>query len=158
MRWSRFSWTRDEEIISDPGGPEDGKQDGDQVMGAVSPGETEGGRRPTGVSPGEIGVGPRVQGQRWTAVRKREVVLRLFRGEPLDLVSRELGVEFYRLEKWRDAALAGMEEALKARNGDPLKAELDTAMQRIGELTMENELLWVRVRRPGPLAKRRSKK
>ena len=28
----------------------------------------------------------------------------------------------------------------------------------IGELSMENELLWVRVRRPGPLAKRRSKK
>jgi transposase len=130
----------------------------DQVMERETPGETEGGRRPTGVSPGEIGVGPLVQGQRWTAARKREVVLRLFRGEPLDLVSRELGVELYRLEKWRDAALAGMEEALKARNGDPLKAELDTAMQRIGELTMENELLWVRVRRPGPLVKRRSKK
>lgn len=133
-------------------------QDNDQVMGRGTPGETEGGRRPTGVSPGEIGVGPLGQGQRWTAARKREVVLRLLRGEPLDLVSRELGVELYRLEKWRDAALAGMEEALKARNGDPLKAELDTAMQRIGELTMENELLWVRVRRPGPLAKRRSKK
>ena len=133
-------------------------RDEDQVMGRGTPGETEGGRRPTGVSPGEIGVGPLGQGQRWTAARKREVVLRIFRGEPLDLVSRELGVELYRLEKWRDAALAGMEEALKARNGDPLKAELDTAMQRIGELTMENELLWVRVRRPGPLAKRRSKK
>ena len=133
-------------------------RDNDQVMGRGAPGETDGGRRPTGVSPGEIGVGPLGQGQRWTAARKREVVLRLFRGEPLDLLSRELGVELYRLEKWRDAALAGMEEALKARNGDPLKAELDTAMQRIGELTMENELLWVRVRRPGPLAKRRSKK
>jgi len=133
-------------------------RDEDQVMGRGTPGETEGGRRPTGVSPGEIGVGPLGQGQRWTAARKREVVLRLLRGEPLDLVSRELGVEIYRLEKWRDAALAGMEEALKARNGDPLKAELDTAMQRIGELSMENELLWVRVRRPGPLAKRRSKK
>ena len=133
-------------------------RDNDQVMGRGAPGETEGGRRPTGVSPGEIGVEPLGQGQRWTAARKREVVLRLFRGEPLDLLSRELGVELYRLEKWRDAALAGMEEALKARNGDPLKAELDTAMQRLGELTMENELLWVRVRRPGPLAKRRSKK
>ena len=133
-------------------------QDNDQARGEVSPGETEGGRRPTGVPPGEVGVGPLGQGQRWTAARKREVVLRLFRGEPLDLLSRELGVELYRLEKWRDAALAGMEEALKARNGDPLKAELDTAMQRIGELTMENELLWARVRRPGPLAKRRSKK
>ena len=98
------------------------------------------------------------QGQRWTAVRKREVVLRLFRGEPLELLSRELGVELYRLGKWRDAALRGMEEALKARNGDPLKAELDTAMQRIGKLTMENELLWGRVRRPGPLANWRWRK
>jgi transposase len=131
-------------------------RDNDQAMGRGTSGETEGGRRPTGVSPGEMG--PLGHGQRWTAARKREVVLRIFRGEPLDLVSRELGVELYRLEKWRDAALAGMEEALKARNGDPLKAELDTAMQRIGELSMENELLWVRVRRPGPLAKRRSKK
>jgi len=103
-------------------------RDNDQVMGRGTPGETEVGRRPTGVSPGEIRVGPLGQEQRWTAAKKREVVLRLFRGEPLDLLSRELGVELYWLERWRDAALAGMEEALKA--------ELDTAMQRIGELTM----------------------
>ena len=134
------------------------EHNGDQSMVEVTPGGTEGGRRPTGVPPGGAGVRALAQSQRWTAPRKREVVLRIFRGEPLDLVSRELGVELYRLEKWRDAALAGMEEPLKARNGDPLKAELDTAMQRIGELTMENELLWVRVRRPGPLAKRRSRK
>jgi transposase len=131
--------------------------DGDQVRGEVSPGGTEGGRRPTGVPPGQ-GVGSLAQGQRWTAPRKREVVLRILRGESLELLSRELGVELYRLEKWRDAALAGMEEALKARNGDPLKVELDNAMKRLGELTMENELLWARVRHPGPLAKRRSKK
>jgi len=134
------------------------EQDGDQVMREVNPGGTEGGRRPTGVPPGEVGVRPLAQGQRWTAPRKREVVLRIFRGEPLELLSRELGVELYRLEQWRDAALTGMEEALKARNGDPLKAELDQAMKRLGELTMENELLRVRVRRPGPLAPRRSKK
>ena len=133
-------------------------REGDQVRGEVSPGETEGGRRPTGVPPGQGEVGPLVQGQRWTAVRKREVVLRLLRGEPLELLSRELGIELYQLEKWQDAALAGMEEALKARNGDPLKAELDNAMKRLGELTMENELLWARVRRPGPLARGRSKK
>lgn len=134
------------------------EQDGDQTRVEVTPGGTEGGRRPTGVPPGGAGVRTLVQGQRWTAPRKREVVLRIFRGEPLDLLSRELGVELYQLEKWRDAALAGMEEALKARGGDPLKAELDHAMQRLGKLTMENELLWARVRRPGPLAKRRSRK
>jgi len=134
------------------------EQEVDQVRGDVSPGGTEGGRRPTGVPPGEVTARPLAQGQRWTAARKREVVLRILRGDPLELLSRELGVELYRLEKWRDAALAGMEEALKARNGDPLKAELDNAMKRLGELTMENELLWARVRRPGPLARGRSKK
>ena len=134
------------------------EQDGDQVRGEVSSGGTAGGRRPTGVPPGPGGGRPFGQGQRWTAPRKREVVLRILRGEPMDMLSRELGVELYRLEKWRDAALAGMEEALKTRNGDPLQGELDQAMKRLGELTMENELLWARVRRPGPLAKRRSKK
>jgi len=106
-------------------------RDNAQVMGRGAPGETEGGLRPTGVSTGEIGVGPLGKGQRWTAARKPEMVPRLFRGEPLDLVSRELGVEFYRLEQWREDAFAAMEEALKSRNGEPLKAELDTAMQGI---------------------------
>ena len=32
-------------------------------------------------------------GQRWSASRKRDVVLRLLRGESLDAVSREVGVE-----------------------------------------------------------------
>ena len=35
--------------------------------------------------------------ERWSARRKREVVLRLLRGEPVDALSRELGVEIYRL-------------------------------------------------------------
>ena len=36
--------------------------------------------------------GPKVI-QRWSAARKREIVLRLLRGESLDAVSREIGVE-----------------------------------------------------------------
>ena len=40
--------------------------------------------------------------QRWSAARKREVVLRLLRGELIDAISREIGVEPYRLERWRD--------------------------------------------------------
>ena len=120
---------------------------------------TEGGPGPTGVpASGEVSVSPLAPGQRWTVAKKRTVVLRIFRGESLDGLSRELGVEIYRLEKWRDAALSGIGEALKSRNGDPLQAEYDVAMKRVGELTMENELLRQRVRRPGPLAGRRSKK
>ena len=101
------------------------------------------------------GLGP---GQRWSAARKREVVLRLLRGEPIGALSRELGIEIYRLEKWREKALSGIDAALKERESDPVQAELSAAMRRIGELTMQNELLWQRVRKPGPLAKRRSSK
>jgi hypothetical protein len=90
--------------------------------------------------------------------RKREVVLRLLRGESVEALSRELGVEIYRLEQWRDKGFAGIDAALKQRESDPVQAELGAAMKRIGELTMQNELLWQRVRKPGPLAKRRSSK
>ena len=102
--------------------------------------------------------GPLAEGQRWSAGRKREVVLRLLRGESVDALSRELSVEIYRLEQWREKALSGIDESLKQRQNDPLQSELNQAMRRIGELTMENELLWERVRKPGPLAPRRSPK
>ena len=94
--------------------------------------------------------------QRWTAARKREVVLRLLRGESLETLSRELGVEPYRLASWREKALLGIDTALKGRSGDFRQGTLDTAMKRIGELTMANDLLRERVRHPGPLPKRRS--
>lgn len=118
---------------------------------------TEGGRRPTGVPTADgATTGGLVPGQRWSVARKREVVLRLLRGESAEALSRELGVEIYRLEKWRDKGLSAIDTGLKERAGDPLQAELDAAMKRIGELSMENELLWQRVRKPGPLAKRKS--
>jgi len=95
----------------------------------------EGGRRPTGADRSGATV------KRWSAPRKREVVLRLLRGEALDAVSRDLGIELYRLQEWRERALAGMEEALTDRPGDPLEAELVQARQVIGDLHMEVELL-----------------
>jgi transposase len=85
--------------------------------------------------------GPLGPKERWSSRRKREVVLRLLRGEPLDALSRELGVEIYRLEQWREKALQGIDEAMRDRTGDPLQTELDTAKRHIGELSMENELL-----------------
>jgi hypothetical protein len=105
-----------------------------------------------------VPVGPLAPGQRWSLARKREVALRLLRGEPFDALSRELGVEVYRLERWKEKALAGLDAGLKEREGDPVQAQLDAAMRRIGELSMENELLHARIERPGPLAGRRSKR
>jgi len=73
-------------------------------------------------------------------------------------VSRELGVPIYRLEAWREAALAGVNGALKSRKGaSKTSVELDAALKRVGELTMENELLRARCRAKAPLARRRSK-
>ena len=62
---------------------------------------TEGARRATGVRADAAagGAGPLAPGQRWSASRKRDVVLRLLRGESLDAVSREVGVELYRLDE-----------------------------------------------------------
>jgi transposase len=71
--------------------------------------------------------------QRWSAARKREIVVRLLRGEPLDAISREIGVEVYRLERWRERALAGMDASLKERaDDDPVQAGLDAAYKRVG--------------------------
>jgi len=108
-----------------------------------TPARTQGARRATGVS---AGGGALAAGQRWSAGRKREVVLRMLRGDSLDALSRELGVEIYRLEEWRDKALAGIEAGLKNREDDPLSHELDAAKRHIGELSMEIELLRERSR------------
>jgi len=96
-------------------------------------------------------------GQRWSAARKREVVLRLMRGESVELLSRELGLPVFKLEQWRQRAEAAFEGALKEREADPTDGQLAAAMRRIGELSMENELLRARIDRPGPLARRRSR-
>jgi hypothetical protein len=76
----------------------------------------------------------------------------------VEAVSREVGVEVYRLEKWRGKALHAIDNGLREREGDPVKSELDAAMKRIGELTMEIELLRERIGRPDPLGRKRSRK
>ena len=70
---------------------------------------TEGARRATGVRADAAAgwAGALAPRQRWSASRKRDVVLRLLRGESLDAMSREVGVELYHLEAWKERALAG---------------------------------------------------
>ena len=118
-------------------------------------GPAKGARRATGAGPEPAAVGPLGPNQRWTVTRKREVALRLVRGEPMEGLSRELGVEIYRLEEWKTKALSGIDASLRERDGDPLEKELQSARSKIGELMMDNELLRERTRRPGPLAKGR---
>jgi transposase len=131
---------------------------------AAGPVVSEGGRSPStlsiglpGMTPNPSTIGPLAPGQRWSVGRKREVVLRLLGGESVELLSRELGVPIYKLEQWREKADAALDGALKERESDPASGELAAAMQRIGELSMEVELLRARIGRPGPLARRRSR-
>lgn len=106
-------------------------------------------------APGDCG--PLKAGGRWSPGRKKGVVLRLLRGEPIDAVSREVGVQIFTLEKWREEGLAGLEAALKKRKSVPEQIQLDEAMKRVGELTMEVELLRKRIGdKLSPLARRRS--
>ena len=57
--------------------------------------------------------------ERWSARAKSEVVLRLFRGESVDLVSREIQVPVHEIETWRKEFLDGGAVRLKKRGGDP---------------------------------------
>ena len=125
---------------------------------------SEGGRRPSALSTGHGGtngarpaIGALGPGQRSSVGRKRDVVLRILRGESAELLSRELGVPLYKLEQWRAKSDAALDGALKERETDTATGELAAAMQRIGELSMENELLRSRIERPGPLVRRRSR-
>ena len=93
-----------------------------------------------------VGAGALASGQRWSASRKRDVVLRLLCGELLEMVSREVGVALYRLEAWQARALAGLELGLQAQGGAPLAAERDAATRHSGELSREIELLRERAR------------
>ena len=119
--------------------------------GGVAPGSSEGARSATGGEPGAA-----AEVKRWSAGRKKEVVLRLLRGEALDAVSREVSVPIYKLERWHERALAGIDAGLKERENDPVERELDAARRRIGELVMEVEILQKESRAKHPLVGRRS--
>ena len=92
---------------------------------------------------------------RFSARRKTETVLRLLRGEDLELLSRELGVTAATLSAWRDDFLAGGQAALKSRPADDRDDEIARLRAKVGELTMDNELLLQHCRADGPFVPRR---
>ena len=99
--------------------------------------------------------------RRMSARRKQDAVLRLLRGEALELLSRELGVTAAELSAWREAFLAGGEAALKSRPADGRQAAVDRLQAKVGALTMANELLGAKIERlegGRPLAHRRSRR
>ena len=99
--------------------------------------------------------------RRMSARRKQDAVLRLLRGEDLELLSRHLGVTAADLSNWRDAFLAAGEVSLKTRPADARDAEIGRLKAKVGDLTMANELLEAKIERletARPLPRRRSRR
>jgi transposase-like protein len=99
---------------------------------AAAPADADGGREPG----------------RFSARRKAETILRMLRGEALDSLARELGVTAATLAHWREEFLAGGQAALKSRAPDDARdAEIQRLRAKVGEITMNNELLLERCHR-----------
>src|SRR3954462_14123013 len=81
---------------------------------------------------------------RFSAQRKTDAVLRLLRGEDLEALSRELGVTAATLSTWREDFLDGGKAARKSRPADGRDEQLCRLQAKVGELTMDNELLRLR--------------
>ena len=84
---------------------------------------------------------------RFSSRRKTEAVLRLLRGEDLDLVSRELKVTPGTLSGWRATFLSAGQAGLKTRQGDGRDEEVRGLKAMVGELTMRLEASREAVRR-----------
>ena len=126
------------------------------------------GRKPDGAPqrPMKAGVGAasgahESLAKRFSVQRTMAVVARLLRGEPLELVARESNLSIARLAEWRDRALAGAASALKVRERDERDDEIARLKAKVGEITMDNELLYAKIASlegKSPLARRRSKR
>jgi transposase len=101
------------------------------------------------------------RGGRMSRQRKMAAVLRLLRGEDLELVSRSLGVTAATLSGWRDEVLAGGEAALATKPTDAKALEAERLKTKLGEMMLERELLAEKIARleaGRPLARRRSRR
>lgn len=85
--------------------------------------------------------------RRMSARRKQEAVLRVLRGEDLDLVSRDIGATAADLSAWRDGFLEAGAASLMRRAKDDRDRDLKAMKEKIGEMTMANELLEAKIDR-----------
>lgn len=81
--------------------------------------------------------------ERWTAKRKLEVVKKSLRG---DITEEELcqkyGLTRSEFRAWKEEALNAAEDALVQRHTkDPQQKEIEKLMQKVGELTIANDVL-----------------
>ena len=121
----------------------------------IRPVSAEGARRATGdATAGNDATSVRVSAQRQT-----EVVLRRLRGAAMDRLARELHIPAARLAAWRDACLAGGQEALKQHPREARKCARARRRETLGESPRANALVReniARVETGRPVRRRRS--
>jgi transposase len=119
------------------------------------------GARPSAAErPQESGAAAPGRGGRMSRQRKTVAVLRLLRGEDLELVSRSLGVTAATLTNWRDTFLAAGEAALTTKPTTGEELENDRLKARLGTALIERDLLSEKIailETGRPLARRRLK-
>jgi transposase len=99
-----------------------------------------------------------VEEPRWSARRKEQVVLRLLRGESLDLLARETGQPAGRIAGWREEFLQAGREGLKSRPRPEGDRRLVDAQRKVGELQLAVDILRALLEKKGhPQSPRRSR-
>jgi transposase len=113
------------------------------------------GKRRSGAASGDPEASREV---RWSAHRKEQVVLRLLRGESLDLLARETGQPAGRIAGWREEFLQAGREGLKSRPRPEDDRRLVAARRKVGELQLEVDILRALLeKKGGPPSPRRSR-
>src|SRR3954469_24718439 len=87
---------------------------------------------------GTVGLG---RGGRMSRQRKRDAVLRLLRGEDLEILSRALGVTAATLTGWQDTFVSAGEASLVTRSTNGEALETERLKAKLGEILLERELL-----------------
>jgi len=75
---------------------------------------------------------------RWSSGKKAEAVLRVLRGESVDIVCRECKVTVEALTRWREEFIAGGIAGLKGKS--PEEAHIAALEKKIGRQAMMLEL------------------
>jgi transposase len=88
--------------------------------------------------PGAAALG---RGGRMSRQRKAAAVLRLLRGEDLEMVSRSLGVTAATLSSWREAFLAAGEAALSTKPATGEELESERLKAKLGAALIARDLL-----------------
>ena len=79
--------------------------------------------------------------KRRSASVKEQAVMRLFRGEDMELVSRETGYTMHELKQWRDSYTLAGKESLKSHPSDIRDKEMQQCRDLIARQALEIEIL-----------------